>query len=124
MAGAGIQTEADREIVALIAYLQRLGRDDEVVMAGPGTRYGYRVHGPFRPEHGHWFNPAKLLIDPYAKKLDGRLRWSDALMGYKVGSGRADLSFDTRDSAFAMPKSVSFTAPSNEISTLCGLMSR
>ncbi len=72
----------------------------------PGTRYGYRAHGPYEPEHGHRFNPNKLLIDPYARMLDGRLRWSDALMGYRIGSPRMDLSFDTRDSAFAVPKSV------------------
>jgi isoamylase len=72
----------------------------------PGALYGYRAHGPYQPDQGHRFNPNKLLIDPYARALDGRLRWSDALMGYKVGSPRGDLSFDTRDSAFAMPKSV------------------
>lgn len=72
----------------------------------PGTLYGFRVHGPYAPEQGHRFNPHKLLIDPYARALEGRLKWSDALMGYKVGSPRADLSYDTRDSAFAMPKSV------------------
>ncbi|MFT4149595.1 MAG: glycogen debranching protein GlgX [Paracoccaceae bacterium] len=72
----------------------------------PGTLYGYRVHGPYVPEQGHRFNPHKLLIDPYARALSGRLKWSDALMGYKVGSPRADLSYDTRDSAFAVPKSV------------------
>jgi glycogen operon protein len=72
----------------------------------PGARYGYRAHGPYAPEEGHRFNPNKLLIDPYARGLDGRLRWSDALMGYRIGSPRGDLSFDTRDSAFAVPKSV------------------
>jgi glycogen operon protein len=72
----------------------------------PGARYGLRAHGPYAPEEGHRFNPHKLLIDPYARALDGRLRWSDALMGYRIGSPRADLSFDTRDSAFAVPKSV------------------
>ena len=72
----------------------------------PGTKYGLRAHGPYQPEAGHRFNPNKLLIDPYAKQLDGRLKWSDAVMGYRVGSPRADLSFDTRDSAFAVPKSV------------------
>jgi glycogen operon protein len=71
-----------------------------------GARYGYRAQGPYAPEEGHRFNPHKLLIDPYARGLDGRLRWSDALMGYKIGSPRGDLSFDTRDSAFAVPKSV------------------
>jgi isoamylase len=72
----------------------------------PGTLYGFRVHGPYAPEQGHRFNPNKLLIDPYARALEGRLRWSDALMGYKIGSPRGDLSYDTRDSAFAVPKSV------------------
>ena len=72
----------------------------------PGALYGYRVHGPHDPEAGHRFNPNKLLIDPYAKALSGRLIWSDALMGYRVGSRRADMSFDRRDSAFAVPKSV------------------
>ena len=71
-----------------------------------GAHYGYRVHGPHAPEAGHRFNPAKLLIDPYARRLSGRLDWSDALMGYQVGNPRADLSLDTRDSAFAVPKSV------------------
>ncbi len=71
---------------------------------GPGQLYGYRVHGPYEPEAGHRFNPQKLLIDPYAKSIRGRLRWSDAVMGYRVGSGREDLSIDRRDSAFAVPK--------------------
>ena len=72
----------------------------------PGARYGFRAQGPYEPEAGHRFNPNKLLIDPYARGLDGRLKWSDALMGYRIGSPRADLSYDTRDSAFAVPKSV------------------
>ena len=71
-----------------------------------GTVYGFRAHGPYAPEHGHRFNPNKLLLDPYARGLEGRLKWSDALMGYKIGSPRGDLSFDTRDSAFAVPKAV------------------
>jgi isoamylase len=73
---------------------------------GPGAVYGYRAHGPYQPERGHRFNPHKLLIDPYARQLEGRLKWSDALMGYKIGSPRGDLSFDARDSAFAVPKAV------------------
>ncbi|MCV2863775.1 glycogen debranching protein GlgX [Albidovulum sediminicola] len=72
----------------------------------PGTRYGLRVHGPYDPETGHRFNPNKLLIDPYARQIVGPLKWSDALMGYRVGASAADLSFDSRDSAFAMPKCV------------------
>ena len=71
-----------------------------------GTVYGFRAHGPYAPEQGHRFNPNKLLLDPYARALEGRLKWSDAVMGYKIGSPRGDLSFDTRDSAFAVPKAV------------------
>src|SRR5690606_8733431 len=72
----------------------------------PGQLYGYRAYGPYQPEHGHRFNPDKLLNDPYAKRLHGQLRWTDALYGYRVGGARGDLSFDRRDSAPAMPKCV------------------
>ena len=72
----------------------------------PGQLYGYRVHGPYQPERGLRFNPHKLLIDPYAKELVGRLVWSDAHFGYRPGSPRADLSFDRRDNARGMPKSM------------------
>ncbi|MBM6575765.1 glycogen debranching protein GlgX [Microvirga sp. SRT01] len=73
---------------------------------GPGVLYGYRAHGPYEPEQGHRFNPNKLLLDPYARKLHGQIKWTDALHGYKVRSRKEDLSFDTRDSAPAMPKGV------------------
>ncbi len=72
--------------------------------ARPGMLYGYRVHGPYRPERGHRFNPNKLLLDPYARNIVGTVRWSDALFGYTIGSARGDLSFDRRDSASGMPK--------------------
>ncbi len=72
--------------------------------ARPGTVYGYRVHGPYEPTAGHRFNPNKLVLDPYAKALVGKLHWSDALFGYRVDSPKEDLSFDRRDSARAMPK--------------------
>ncbi|MFZ1155060.1 MAG: hypothetical protein WAN93_09170, partial [Solirubrobacteraceae bacterium] len=74
--------------------------------ARPGLQYGYRVYGPYDPARGHRFNHHKLLLDPYAKLLAGSLRWSDAHFGYRVGSSRADLSFDRRDSAAGMPKCV------------------
>jgi glycogen operon protein len=74
--------------------------------ARPGQLYGYRAHGSYQPERGHRFNPNKLLLDPYARELSGTLRWSDVLFGYRVGTARADLSFDRRDSASAMPKAV------------------
>ncbi|MEX2382179.1 MAG: glycogen debranching protein GlgX [Opitutales bacterium] len=72
----------------------------------PGQRYGYRVHGPYNPAEGHRFNPAKLLLDPYAKAIDGTVQWNDAVFGYQVGHQDADLTLDERDSASAMPKSV------------------
>jgi glycogen operon protein len=72
--------------------------------ARPGLVYGFRVHGPYRPEDGHRFNANKLLLDPYARNLVGALRWSDAHFGYTIGHRRADLSFDRRDSASGMPK--------------------
>ena len=72
----------------------------------PGLVYGYRAHGRYEPEAGHRFNPHKLLLDPYARKLQGQIKWSDALHGYRIGHRHEDLSFDKRDSAPAMPKSV------------------
>jgi glycogen operon protein len=72
----------------------------------PGQQYGYRVHGPYAPEQGHRFNPHKLLIDPYAKKLTGHPVWHDALYGYEAGSPDKDLSFSRVDSAPYMPRSV------------------
>jgi isoamylase len=72
--------------------------------ARPGLLYGYRVYGPYEPERGHRFNPNKLLIEPYAKHLQGPLVWSDAHFGYRTGSAKADLSFDRRDSAPGTPK--------------------
>ncbi|RZL71388.1 MAG: glycogen debranching enzyme GlgX, partial [Sphingomonas sp.] len=74
--------------------------------AGPGLVYGYRAYGPYEPEQGHRFNPNKLLLDPYARKLVGQIKWNDALHGYKVKDRREDLSFDKRDSAAAMPKAM------------------
>ena len=74
----------------------------------PGQAYGYRVHGPYAPHLGHRFNPAKLLLDPYAKAISGTIGWSDALAGYPVRSSDPDrdLIADDTDSAAAMPKSI------------------
>ncbi|WP_186092989.1 glycogen debranching protein GlgX [Burkholderia gladioli] len=74
--------------------------------AHPGTVYAFRADGPYQPQHGHRFNSSKLLLDPYARKLIGQFRWSDALFAYRLHSNRADLSIDRRDSAPAMPKCV------------------
>jgi len=87
------------------------GHDDEIWHgflpdAAAGLHYGYRVHGPWAPASGHRFNPNKLLIDPYARELAGRVSWDDAVYGYTVGHADRDLSFDTRDSAPFVPRSV------------------
>jgi isoamylase len=71
--------------------------------ARPGTNYGYRVHGPYEPAHGHRFNHHKLLLDPYAKAIVGPFDWHPSLFGYKLESGD-DTTFDTRDSAARVPK--------------------
>jgi glycogen operon protein len=68
----------------------------------PGQVYGYRVHGPWEPEAGHRFNPAKLLLDPYARELRGELTWDPAVFGH---SGD-DLTRDDRDSGPFVPKAV------------------
>ena len=74
--------------------------------ARPGWRYGYRVSGPYDPAAGHRFNPAKLLLDPYAKAMDRTIRWDDAIFGYQIGHADGDLHPDGRDSAPMVPKSV------------------
>jgi glycogen operon protein len=75
---------------------------------GPGQRYGYRVHGPYEPQQGLRFNPAKLLIDPYAKAIDGTVDWraANVLPYTPTGAEDADLTPDTSDDAAAMPRSV------------------
>jgi glycogen operon protein len=69
----------------------------------PGQHYGYRVHGPWDPAHGHRCNPNKLLLDPYAKAVDGRFDWNQSLFGYTFGYPD---SRNDDDSAPSMPKSV------------------
>ncbi|GAA5080175.1 glycogen operon protein [Thermocatellispora tengchongensis] len=69
----------------------------------PGQRYGYRVHGPYDPARGHRCNPAKLLLDPYAKAVEGELRWHEAVFSYHfTDPGR----LNTLDSAPYMPKNI------------------
>ena len=71
---------------------------------GPGQRYGFRVHGPYEPQAGHRCNPAKLLLDPYAKAVEGEVDWDPAVFGYPIGGD--DLTPDPRDSAPFVPKAV------------------
>jgi glycogen operon protein len=76
---------------------------------GPGQRYGYRVHGPYAPQEGQRFNPHKLLLDPYAKAIEGLVDWAhdaNVLPYVPDGTEEADLEMDDEDDAPAMPKSV------------------
>jgi len=68
----------------------------------PGRRYGFRVHGPYVPDHGHRCDPAKLLLDPYARAVSGRFRWDDGALG---GSADGSSGFDV-DTAPYVPRSV------------------
>jgi glycogen operon protein len=63
----------ERDALAWHIYLPRIG---------PGQRYGYRVHGPYEPKHGQRFDSSKLLIDPYAKALEGEIDWANACYSY------------------------------------------
>ncbi|MFZ1110661.1 MAG: glycogen debranching protein GlgX [Rhodomicrobium sp.] len=71
-----------------------------------GQRYGLRAHGPYAPAAGHRFNPAKLLLDPYALALDRPFPLAPAMFGSRAGAANADLSFDDADSAPFMPKAI------------------
>ena len=72
----------------------------------PGQLYGYRVHGPYAPREGHRFNPAKLLIDPYAKAVSNSIRWSDALFAYQIGDPHQDLALNPDDDTTGAVKCV------------------
>ncbi|GGC75398.1 glycogen debranching protein GlgX [Chelatococcus reniformis] len=98
-------TGAEMERLALPEYTNEVWHGF-VPGAGPGTLYGYRVHGPYAPEAGHRFNPNKLLIDPYARALHGEVEWSPAHFGYVIGAEDKDLSFNEQDSAQGTPKCV------------------
>ncbi|PTR10763.1 glycogen operon protein [Nitrosospira sp. Nsp5] len=70
---------------------------------GPGQRYGFRIHGPWAPEQGNRCNPAKLLADPYAKGIDGDVRWDEAVFPYLFADPNVR---NDEDSAPFMPKCV------------------
>jgi glycogen operon protein len=94
----GVETKFDLvEMTGLIwhGYLPNVG---------PGWRYGYRVHGPWEPENGHRCNPAKLLLDPYGKAVDGQVQWNEAVFGHHFDNPEG--SRNDADSAPFMPKSV------------------
>jgi len=94
---AGVETRVrlpERDAFVWHGYLSNVG---------PGQRYGYRVHGPYEPEQGHRCNPSKLLLDPYAKAVDGAIDWDQACFSYTWGT---EDSYEEQDSAPHMSKSV------------------
>jgi isoamylase len=74
--------------------------------AEPGQLYGYRVYGPYDPAAGHRFNASKVLIDPYAKAIAGKVRWGPEMFGYPLGNPAEDLKRDYQDNAGSVPKCV------------------
>jgi isoamylase len=72
----------------------------------PGQRYGWRVHGPYRPREGDRYNPNKLLVDPYARALDGAVDLGGPVFAYPRDRQADDLVFDERDDAHAKPKAI------------------
>jgi len=97
------ETKAEIERITLPEYTNEVWHG-YLPGVGPGTLYGYRVHGRYAPEEGHRFNPNKLLLDPYARDLVGDIDWSAAQFGYDTQSEDKDLSFSELDSAPGMPK--------------------
>jgi isoamylase len=100
-----------------LCLLDAEGREDRIALrevdgfvwhgyvpgVGPGQRYGFRVHGPYDPAAGHRCNPSKLLLDPYAKAIEGGVRWDPAVFGYRIDDPEVP---DTTDSAPFVPRSV------------------
>lgn len=79
----------------------------------PGQRYGYRVHGPWEPEHGRRCNPAKLLLDPYAKAIEGQVDWDQACFPYTFGDEQSEspwVAWRLRRLEFALAGGHSITA--------------
>jgi isoamylase len=71
-----------------------------------GQLYGYRVLGPYQPEEGQRFNPFKLLIDPNAKAIAGKVDWAAPVFGYRLGAPESDLTIDDQDDGWGVPKGV------------------
>jgi len=80
-----------------------------------GQRYGYRVHGHWKPAQGLRHNPAKLLLDPYARRLEGAFRWAPELFDYLPRAGRAGWRRNDRDSTPCMPLCVVEPAPAERV---------
>jgi len=95
------QGKRETERIVLTDYTNQVWHA-YIIGVQPGQLYGYRVYGPYEPHAGHRFNHHKLLLDPYARSIDGPLVVSDVIFGYRRGAPKGDLAFDRRDSARAI----------------------
>jgi isoamylase len=99
--------EIDRETRVELRERTALNWHGFLPDVGPGQRYAYRVHGPWDPAKGHRFNPYKLLIDPYAKAIEGPIDYDAAnVLPYEPDGEDADLVRDETDDADAIPRSI------------------
>jgi glycogen operon protein len=96
----------DEEIRVELAEVTAFNWHGYLPGVGPGQRYAFRVHGPWAPERGHRFNPHKLLIDPYAKAIEGGVDWAAASTLPYVPGDDEDAELDDEDDAAAIPKCV------------------
>ena len=98
----GPQSTKEEQRVELIQYTDQVWHA-YLPDVRPGQVYGYRVHGPYRPELGLRFNPNKVLVDPYAKSVVRQTKWHGSMFGYKRGTGQNDGGCDFEDNAAYAP---------------------
>jgi len=99
--------ESDRETRVDLTERTAFNWHGYLPEVGPGQRYAFRVHGPWAPERGHRFNPHKLLIDPYAKAIEGPIAWDAGnVLPYEQDGPDSDLVADATDDADAIPKCI------------------
>ena len=86
------EPDADREAVR-IRVIERTDHVWHVLLpeVGPGQLYAFRVYGPYTPADGHRFNASKVLLDPYAKAIAGKINWGPEMLGYSLGNPAEDL---------------------------------
>ena len=98
--------EQDSETRLLLTEVENYVWHGYILGVKPGQKYGFRVYGPYEPEKGHRFNPAKLLIDPYAKAIAGNVVHGAEIFGYPWGDAREDMAISHQDDAHLIPKAV------------------
>jgi glycogen operon protein len=98
----GPQSTKEEQRVELIQYTDQVWHA-YLPDVRPGQVYGYRVHGPYRPELGLRFNPNKVLVDPYAKSVVRQTKWHGSMFGYKRGTSQDDGECDFEDNAAYAP---------------------